>query len=111
MKNQKVKATLPTALMRWWSSKSRGEKQRQKALCFDRLDLGLSRDFLGRILWYTTVKRKGQERQLVFKGHLLQTQEWSILRKSSKDDARLLQIIKEILKIHKNKKGSVEKLE
>lgn len=71
-------------------------------------------ELLGRISWNKIVERSGvQESQLTFKGHLLQNQEWSILRKrkSTKDGTRLAQMSKELLKTLKYEKENVEKLE
>lgn len=59
--------------------RANGWKCRPTTLDFRRTDFGLFRDLFGRMPWDMAMQRREtQESLLIFKGHILWTQEWSI---------------------------------
>ena len=73
---------------------------------FRRADFGIFRDLFGRSPQETILERGVQKSCLIFKDHLLQTQEWSIptSQESSKGNRRPAWMNKELLTKHKHKK-------
>lgn len=72
----------------------------------------MHRDLPGRLLLNTVLQQRGfQKSQVIFRDHLLQAQEWSILmsKKSSKGGRSPSQISKELLKKSKLKKETYKK--
>lgn len=90
------RTALTTVPMKWWSSSSLGRQGGCTASLLPWTSreqiFGLFRVMLGRVLWDKALKeRVAQENWLIFKGHLLQVQEWytTTNRKLDKNARRL----------------------